>query len=270
MTETFQISLPQAEAYEQHFVPALFGQWVPTLLDLAELRRGQRVLDVACGTGVVARQAAELVGDPSLVTGLDLNPAMLEVAARVQPDIDWRTGDAAALPFGAGEYDAVVCQSALMFLTDRAGAVAEMARVVAPGGSVTLQSYAPVADQPGYGPFVETVVRHAGEETRAPLDLYWSAGDPDDLTAWCRTAGLTGIRTQARLGTARFPSVRALAETEIRGTPLSDRVTDETFERIVAECGDVLAGHVTAAGSLDLPIRAVFVTGRRPATGTAP
>src|SRR5262245_7063193 len=115
LSETFDISLAQAHAYEQCFVPALFEQWVPALLDHAGVRKGQRVLDVACGTGVVARGAAVRAGDPSLVTGVDLNPAMIEVAREVRPDIDWRVGDALDLPFGPDEFDAVVCQSALMF-----------------------------------------------------------------------------------------------------------------------------------------------------------
>lgn len=264
MTETFQISLPQAKAYEEHFVPALFAQWVPTLLDHAGILRGQRVLDVACGTGVAARAAAHRTGDASLVTGLDLNPAMLEVASGLQPDIDWRAGDAAALPFGPEEFDAVMCQSALMFFADRPRAVSEMARVVARGGTVTLQSYSPVEDQPGYAPFVDIVVRHAGEEARGLLDLYWSAGELAELTAWCEAAGLGDVRTDTRLGTASFPSVEALAETEIRGTPVSALVPETAFDAIVTDCRRGLAEHIDTSGALALPIRATFVSARKP------
>ena len=100
VSETFQITPEQAQAYEELFVPALFAQWAPMMVDLADLREGQRVLDVACGTGVAARAAADRVGGSGAVVGVDLNPAMLEVARRVRPDIEWRQGDVcgAALP----------------------------------------------------------------------------------------------------------------------------------------------------------------------------
>ena len=79
-------------------MPAFFAQWAPSLCEAAGIAAGQRVLDVACGTGIVARTAAEIVG-PANVVGVDLNEAMLTVARRVRPDIDWRQGDVAALPF---------------------------------------------------------------------------------------------------------------------------------------------------------------------------
>ena len=92
--ETFQIGAEQAEAYEARFVPALFRQWVEPMLEAAAIQPGDRVLDVACGTGVVARAAYDLVTPGGSVTGVDLNPAMLAVAQRVAPEIDWRSDSA--------------------------------------------------------------------------------------------------------------------------------------------------------------------------------
>jgi ubiquinone/menaquinone biosynthesis C-methylase UbiE len=115
VTEAFQIIREQAEAYEKLLVPALFAQWAPLMVDIARITDGQRVLDVACGTGVATRAAADRVGATGSVVGLDLNPAMLEVAAATRSDIEWRQGDAAHLPFGNEEFDAVLCQSALFF-----------------------------------------------------------------------------------------------------------------------------------------------------------
>jgi len=115
MTETFSLTLEQARAYEDLFVPTLFSQWVETLLDCAGVDEGQRVLDVACGTGVVARAAARVVGPNGLVSGIDLNPAMIQVAREVDPSIDWRVGDAADLPYEDRWFDVALCQSALFF-----------------------------------------------------------------------------------------------------------------------------------------------------------
>jgi len=121
-TETFQLSAVAAEAYESTFVPALFAEWAPHLCDLAGVRPGQRVLDVACGTGIVARVAADRLAGAGRVVGVDLNEAMLAVARRVRPDVEWRQGDAEALPFPPASFDRVLCQMALMFFPDRARA----------------------------------------------------------------------------------------------------------------------------------------------------
>jgi ubiquinone/menaquinone biosynthesis C-methylase UbiE len=263
MTETFQISLEQARAYDERFVPALFAQWAPTLLDLADLRPGQRLLDVACGTGVVARAAAQRCGSPALVTGVDLNPAMLEVAAEAAPDIDWRLGDALDLPLADERFDVVACQSALMFFDDRARALREMARVLGRDGRLAVQTYAPLSRQPGYGPFVELVVRSAGEEVRELLDLYWSAGDVDQMSSWFDAAGVDIAGSLTVLGTTRFASVQELVHAELRGTPASGRVPDEVLDDVVARARELLAEHVTPGGALEMPIRALFVVGHK-------
>src|SRR5262245_12382791 len=127
--ESFQIPIEAAEVYEQAFVPAFFAQWASLLCDAAAVAAGQRVLDVACGTGIVARTAADRVSPGGAVVGVDLNEAMLTVARRVRSDIDYRRADAAALPFEDQAFDTVVSQMALMFFPDRLGSVREMARV---------------------------------------------------------------------------------------------------------------------------------------------
>ncbi|WP_234412432.1 class I SAM-dependent methyltransferase [Nocardioides sediminis] len=251
--------MEQAEAYESRFVPALFGEWAPRLCDAAAISDGDRVLDVACGTGVVTREAARRVGDSGRVVGLDLNPAMLEVAARVAPMLTWQQGDVAAMPFRDAEFDIVVCSAALFFFPDLPRALAEMARVVRPGGTVALLTFAGLAEQPGYGPFVDVAVRHAGPGAAVLLSTYWSCGDVTELTRSLDDAGLLVIETRSRVGTARFPSIDALAAIEIKGTPLAARITDEAYDRIVNDLRLVLAPYVAADGRLSLPLRGLTV-----------
>src|SRR5262249_59630914 len=96
-----QPEIDAANAYEQAFVPALFGQWAPRMVAAARLEPGQRVLDVACGTGVLAREAASRVEPTGLVAGLDSNRGMVTVASRLEPRGPWRTGPPEAPPFPA-------------------------------------------------------------------------------------------------------------------------------------------------------------------------
>ena len=114
MVETpvaWQVEVEAAELYESHFVPAIFQRWAEELVRFAELQPGQRVLDVACGTGAVARAVANVVGPDGQVTGCDLNAGMLDVARRAAPGIDWVQSDVAALVFDDDAFDVVICQS---------------------------------------------------------------------------------------------------------------------------------------------------------------
>jgi ubiquinone/menaquinone biosynthesis C-methylase UbiE len=263
MTETFQITREQAEAYEKLFVPALFAQWAPLLIDIAKIEKGKRVLDVACGTGIVARAAADRVGPSGSVVGLDLNPAMLDVAAGTRTDIEWRQGDAANLPFGENEFDAVLCQSALFFFPDVDAAMAEMTRVVRPGGAVAVQTYASLDDQPGFLELDTVVRRIAAGDALQLMDTYWSQGDLSLLGKTFSQAGLNVIETRTTLGTAMYGSVENLIETEVKGTPLADWLSDDQVAQILAESTDILAKFLTPAGRLEMPIRAHLVMGRK-------
>lgn len=147
--ERWQRSGSQAEFFELYAVPGLFGPMALRLLEHVPLRPGQRVLDVACGTGIVARLAAPRVAPSGRVVGLDLNDAMLAVARGHAPEagisIDWKQGDASALPFADAAFDAVLCQQGLQFFPDKVGALREMRRVAAQGGVVALAVFGPAS-----------------------------------------------------------------------------------------------------------------------------
>ncbi len=262
--ETFQLSLEAAEAYETKFVPALFAEWAPVLVDAAGVAPGQAVLDVACGTGVVAREAAARLRGTGTVTGVDLNEAMLTVARRLRPDISWRHGDACALPFDDASCDAVLCQAALMFFPDRARALGEMARVAADGGAVAIQVWAGLDAQPGYGPFVEIAARHAGPEAVDLLSAYWALGDLDLVCSLLVAAGLEVTTRSTRVGTARFSSIDELVRIEVEGTPLADRIDEEIYRRILDDARERLAPFRSAEGTADIPIAGHVVAARKP------
>jgi SAM-dependent methyltransferase len=252
--ETFQISAEQAEIYESKFVPAIFGEWAPHLVEAAGVAPGQTVLDVACGTGVVARTAADRMGGRGTVVGVDLNPAMLAVARRLRPDIEWRQGDVAALPFADGSFDVLLCQSALMFFPDAMGALREMARVAAADGTVAVQVWGRLESQPGFGPLVDVATLYAGPEAVNLLSSYWVHGDLDKLTALFKAAGLRVAATRTRLGIARYESVDDLVRTEVESTPLGERISAETHDRLLEDAREALARFRTDTGKLEVPI----------------
>jgi SAM-dependent methyltransferase len=265
-TEDFQVSVAAAEQYEARFVPAIFAEWASLLVDTARIATGASVLDVACGTGIVARTVADRMAGSVRVVGVDLNEGMLAVARRVRPDLEWRQGDVASLPYADGSFDAVLCQMALMFFPDRTAAVREMARVALPGGVVALGVPASLGEQPAYGPFVEMAARVAGAEAVALLGAYWSCGDLDELRATVTRAGLdvTDVRTHA--GTARFASAEELAVTEVEASPLAARLTPAQYAAIRAGAREVLAPFTDPDGSLAAPLHGHLLAGRVPSS----
>ena len=263
-TETFQLSLAAAEAYEATFVPSMFAEWAPHLLDAAGVGPGTRLLDVACGTGVVARAAADRVVPNGSVTGVDLNEAMLTVARRIRPGVEWRQGDVADLPFGDRSFDTVVCQMAFMFFPDRQRAFAEMARVATSGGTVAIVVPAALDSQPAYRRFVAIAARHAGPEARSLLATYWNCGDSSAMTAVMESAGLVTLSARTRVGTARFESAEAFVATEVEGSPLLERLDAAGYARIRADVAAELAHYVTASGEFEIPLAGHVIAARRP------
>jgi SAM-dependent methyltransferase len=261
--ETFQLSVEAAEVYESTFVPAIFAEWAPLLVEAAGVAPGQAVLDVACGTGVVARTAADRLGGRGRVVGLDLNDGMLAVARRLRPDIEWRQGDAAALPFDGGSFEVVLCQSGLMFFPDRAGALREMARVVTGDGTVAVQVWDRLEAQAGFGPVYELIARHLGPEGIRLESSYWVLGDLDLVASLFEAAGLRVTATRSHVGTARYGSAREAVATEVEATPLLGRIGQETYRRLLDDAGEALAAFTVAGGAVELPIAGHLVTAAR-------
>jgi ubiquinone/menaquinone biosynthesis C-methylase UbiE len=139
----WQVAGSAPEVYERELVPAVFGPWAPILIDLAQPKLGERVVDIACGTGVIARTAAVKVGPTGVVAGVDLNPGMLTVARSLKPTDDaasvhWHEASADRLPLPDGSFDIAYCQLGLQFFADRPAALREMRRVLSSGGRLAL------------------------------------------------------------------------------------------------------------------------------------
>src|SRR6195256_3474689 len=141
----WQVAGSAPEVYERELVPAVFGVWAPILVELAQPRSGERAVDVACGTGIVARIAAKRVGPTGAVVGVDLNPGMLSVAKSVMSTdsrsgepLQWQEASADKLPFPDSSFDVVYCQLGLQFFADRAAALREMRRAIGAEGRLAL------------------------------------------------------------------------------------------------------------------------------------
>lgn len=232
-SEKGQVSTSAAEVYESFFVPALFEGWAERVCDAASLKPGETVLDVGCGTGVLARAALSHVSPGGKVTGLDVNEGMLAVAERGTPDIDWRLGPAEALPFEANTFDAVVSQFGLMFFEDRVAALKEMWRVLRPGGRLAVAVWDSLDRTPGYAAMTDLLKRQFGDEIAKTMLPIFSLGDKGVLSALLEKANIPNAQIRTEDGNARFPSIEAWVFTDIKGWTLADEINDAQYEELL-------------------------------------
>ena len=259
-----QVNRSAAEIYEEFFIPALFHAWPDQVAEAAHLQPGARVLDVATGTGVLARAALGHVRPEGTVVGLDVNEGMLAVAARIAPQVDWRLGQAEALPFEDASFDAVVSQFGLMFFADQVVALREMFRVLRPGGWLAVAVWDSLDHTPGYAAMVHLLHRLFGEEAAEGLRAPYNLGDVARLRALFEAASIPGVTIATRPGQARFPSLEAWMFTDIKGWVLADLIDDAQFARLLAEAQTALAPFVTAAGDVAFSAPAHIASARKP------
>ena len=254
-----------SDGYETLLVPALFQQWTTHVLDAAQVASGHRVLDVACGTGVLARDALARVGAAGKVAGVNPTEEMLAVAARVEPRISWTPGTAEELPFDDGDFDAVVSQFGMMFFADRALALHEMLRVLRPGGRIAVAVWDALEANPAYAGEVSLFAQMAGEAAAAAMRAPFCLGNRDELVRLFRDHDLTGVRAETHAGRARFDSIRTMVEADLRGwLPLLDVHLDEpTIGRVLDAADGALARHMLADGRGEFSLSAHVVTGSK-------
>lgn len=196
-----------AEGYESYMVPALFGPCAANLIQVANPTPGERVLDVGCGTGIVARRVASRLAGSATVTGFDLNLNMLAVAKaaaeREGLQIEWREGNAEQLPFPDSSFDLVLCQFALMFVGNKATALAEMRRVVRENGRVLVSVWQGLDRHPFYRTLHEVIQRRLGMSV---LQDILALGYAAELREMALGAGFRQVEIEPFSLTARFPN----------------------------------------------------------------
>jgi SAM-dependent methyltransferase len=246
-----QVTGNAAEVYEEFFVPALFLEWSGRVAEAARLEPGQKVLDVACGTGVLARRAIECVQPGGAVTGLDRNDGMLAVARRKAPGITWQSGRAESLPFGDGVFDRVVSQFGLMFFDDQVKALREMWRVLRRGGRLTVAVWASLARFPGYAVLTALLERLFGPEVAGALKAPFILGEPGAFSSLFASADIPDVTIATLEGKVRFPSLGSWIRTEIKGWTLADVLDDVQYEALQRESQKALAAYVRPDGSVE-------------------
>jgi len=252
--------------YERFFVPAIGAPLATDLIRHSALRQGERVLDVACGTGVVARLAAHQVGATGSVAGLDINPGMLAVARSTTPSgmtIEWHEASAEAMPLSGASFDVVLCQMGLQFMPDKHAALREMLRVLVRGGRLILNAPGPTPR-----PFVilgEALARHIGAEAAGFVTQVFSLHDTAEIEDLVIGAGFHDVSVQSDTKLQRLPAPEEFLWQYVRSTPLAGAVAQVGDEHRASLERDVVAKwqEYVKNGALELEVRVVVAMARK-------
>jgi SAM-dependent methyltransferase len=263
--DSLQDQIEAATGYDDLLVPALFRQWVEYVLDAARIRPGDRVVDVACGTGVLARQAVGRVGSLGFVAGIDPDPGMLAVAERLAPTVDWQRGMAESLPYPDESFDAVVSQFGLMFFADRRKALQEMMRVLAHQGHFAVAVWDSLENVPAYAAEVALLDRVAGVGAANAMRAPFVLGSRKELVTLFDGAEVPSVAIETHTGTARFPSIRTMVEADLRGwLPVMGVIlNEERIQHIFTEAETALAPYVTEEGEVVFELSAHIISGSK-------
>lgn len=241
-----------AEMYERLLVGPLFRPWAEVLLDRVSVASGDRVLDLACGTGIVARLAKERLGQKGRVVGLDLSSQMIEVGRSIDPSVEWREGNAIALPFDENEkFDVLLCQQGLQFFPDKVVAAREMRRVLAPGGRLAVATWRSLEEIPFFMALDRVAERHLGKV----IDHRYGF-DAMVLERLLGDAGFSEIRVEKVSRTIRFVdgaifvrmNAMALVGMSSASTTMTDEQRAQRVEVIATESADVLPSFADGKG----------------------
>src|SRR5262245_24486989 len=209
-------------AYDTHIVAIFLQDYSRRLVDVAAIKPGDRVLDVACGTGVVTRLVANKVGSAGQVVGLDLNAGMLaraRASVETAAAIEWRLGSATDIPFADATFDCVLCQHGLQFIPDKAAAVSEMHRVLAARGRTVISVWRSIDHCPWQAAIADAVERNVGSAQAAQIRSAFSFGDADQLHQVIVAAGFRGVEIRIDRETIRHASIAEYVPGYISATP---------------------------------------------------
>lgn len=267
MDEQLREAIAGAEAYESLHVPSLFEEWAPRVLDAADVVAGHNVLDVACGTGILARTAMDRVGPSGSVVGVDPNPGMLAVAKRLDARIDWRSGTAEDLPVEDHSFDRVVSQFVMMFFADPERAVEEMVRALVPGGHFSIAVWDSLENTPAYSREVELLDRMAGEHAANALRAPFVLGSSPSLVDLIEQASGCSVVVSTIVGRGRFPSIRSMVEADLRGwlPVMGVELDEDVILEILAAAEHELSEFILPDGGTDFDSPAHVLTGSKAA-----
>ena len=257
-SETGQVSEEAAKIYEEVYFPALFNEWCPLVVEAANIQKGHRVIDVACGTGALAITVSGHIGTEGTIAGIDINEGMLNIARSKSSSVEWLNAPAEALPFEDDSFDCAVSQFGLMYFENQEKAIREMMRVLHPGGSLAVAVWDELDQNPGFAAENKLWQQVFDEESEdeSPNKL----GDKIILENLFKSSGVTNVQIATHQRTARFESIESWIHTRAKGWTEDDAISDDQLKLLLETAEKELTSFRTVEGTVTFPTSAHIVT----------
>jgi ubiquinone/menaquinone biosynthesis C-methylase UbiE len=258
-----------AERYERILVSTIFDPFAAVLVEAAGLKRGEAVLDCGCGTGAVARRAAGIVSTPGRIVAVDINAGMIEVARSLPPVdsafIEWHVESASQLALGDRSVDAVLCAQTLQYLAQRPAALAEMLRVLRPGGRVVLSTWCGGRENPYFHAVAEAVNRHIGPLASSGISATSDLTESGVIKSLLEDAGFSNVTMTVAERILDLPDLPGFISRHISATPAFHEYAKAPPEARTAVVRDVTGELASFAGTagMKIPFRANIARGVR-------
>jgi SAM-dependent methyltransferase len=259
-SKTGQVSEGAAKIYEKVYLTALFQEWCPLAIQAANVKTGDSVVDVACGTGVLAIAVSEHVGAKGKTIGVDINEGMLDIARSKSSSVEWLNAPAEVLPFTDDYFDCVVSQFGLMYFKNQEAAIREMMRVLQPNGTIAVIVWDKLDNNPGFAAEEHLWQKVFGEEVEEPP---YRLGDKEVLENLFRVSGVNDIQVNTCEGTARFDSIESWIHTGAKGWTEADTLNDDELKLLLDTAEKELTDFRTIQGTVAFPTSAHIVTAKK-------
>lgn len=264
----WQLSGSAAELYEQYLVPTIFVPWAQHLLSKAVPKSGDNILDVACGTGIVARMAKARVGPAGRVIGVDINNGMLDVARSVSNDksIEWLETDVGDIPLEDCIFDIAYCQQGLQFFPDKVGALREIARLLRPGGNCMVVVAQSLDQNPLMRSQATALAKHISEDATAGIRAVCSLANGQEIMELFEEAGYVDVDWDTVDLTLTYNDGREFVRNGILSTPVAGIISNWSDHSRNALVDDILTGFCDYfdGKSLTFPHVSSVVSGKKP------
>lgn len=246
--------------YEKELVPTLFRPWSLSTIAVAELQQGEHVLDVACGTGIVARRALAEVGPRGSVVGLDIDAGMLAIARSLpfSDTIEWVEGDALQLPFDDSRFNVAFCQGGLQFMSDKFQAVREMYRVLKAGSRLVLLLFRDIQYTPGFALLAEKIAPFADQRMLHSISAPFSLGNSEEMQFLLQEVGFQHVTLRRETREIRFPSAEGFIHSRLTATSVHNTISEDAVARAIQEVSAALQPYIFD-GELVFPMEGYFL-----------
>ena len=256
--------------YDRYLGPLFFHEFADDLVARLQAKPDLRVLETACGTGIVTERLARALAGRGTLVATDLNEPMLAHAReRLGADarVEWRQADATALPFEDRSFDAVVCQFGAMFFPDKPRGFAEAFRVLRSGGQYLFNVWDSLANNPVPRITHETTAAFFPDDPPQFYTIPFSLFETAPVKAWLRDAGFVDVEAHAVAKTGTSASIDDAAFGLIEGNPIAAQIAERKAD-VLGPVKAALARNLTArfgAGRpLRVPLRAIVYAARKP------